>query len=233
MRAFLIAGLGAGLFACNRPPLYITAGLELASAEPAVLHRWSFDPAPHLQSPSSSSPIQITSPHDRFFAVYGRWRIAADATAPSAPYVLEQAKASKEPARILVERIGFRSAVVRARCRAGASASCGVIFGAQNEDDYFVAEVEPATKTVKLSRVVATVEIELARSSVQVTEDQWMAVSVWTRDGDTFVSVDGEVVASSLHDEALARAPMGRVGLWSKGPAVFDDLAAMELTGKH
>jgi hypothetical protein len=229
MRAFLVGLLSAGLFACHRPPLYVTAGLELASAEPAVLHRWSFDPAAHLQPPSAPSPIQVTTPHDRFLAVYGRWRIVEDATAPSAPYVLAQDQTSKEPARILVERIGFRSAIVRARCRG----SCGVIFGAQSEDDYYVAQVDPGEKTVKLSRVVATVEIELARSSVHVEEGRWIGISVWTRDGDTFVSVDGEVVASSLHDELLERAEVGRVGLWSKGPAAFDDLAAMELGGKH
>ena len=68
---------------------------------------------------------------------------------------------------------------------------------------------------------------------MNVDPDRWATIKVWTRDGDTFVSVDGEIAASSLHDEALAHAPMGRIGLWASGPARFDDLAALELASAH
>jgi len=230
MRVWASAILAASLVGCGRPPVQSTLGLELQSAEPFVLHRWSFDPAPHLQTPEAPSPIQASTPHDRFLAVYGRWRIEKDATAPSAPHVLEQDGTNVEPARILVERLGFKSAIVRTSCRVDApAASCGLVFGARAEDDYYVARVEPANHVVRLVHVVGAVEQELATSSASVDPSRWVQLSVWTRRGDTFVSVDGTVVLSSLAEPQLAATTLGRVGLFAHGPASFDDLAAMEI----
>ncbi|MBI2394344.1 MAG: hypothetical protein HYV09_32540 [Deltaproteobacteria bacterium] len=221
--------LGASL-ACTRPSLQTTRGLDFTLAEPFVLHRWSFDPAPHLATPASPSPIQATTPHDRFLAVHGRWRVEADAAAPSAPHVMSQEQATSVPARILVERLAFEGVSVRAKCRPDdAAATCGVIFGARDESDYFVARVEPSARAVQLSRVVGAVEIPLGVSHVEVAAHEWHEIAVWTRAGDTFVSVDGAVAFSAKLDDA---SPTGRVGLFAEGKASFDDLGAMSLESR-
>ena len=224
MRLFLAATLL--LTSCGRPPpVSPTTGIDIAAAEPRVRYKWSFDPAPHF-APSPPSPIQSTVSHTRLLAVLGSWEVARDENAPSAPFVMKLERADAHPARLLVERLGFTSVSARAKCRIDDTredASCGVIFGARAEDNYFVARIDG--REIRLLHIVGAVELELGKSTALVERATFHDVMVWARGGDAFVSLDGALQFSAKIDEI----PLSRVGLFARGDASFDDLSAMAL----
>jgi hypothetical protein len=211
---------------CGRPPENPTAGYELVHAELGVKHRWSFDPAPHFP-PSSPSPIEVTAPRDRFLAVLGRWEVERDDSAPSAPHVMRQRRDDQRASRILVQHLGFGGVQATVKCRLNGDegdASCGLIFAARAEDDYLVARID--AREIRLVRVTGAVETELARSRAEplATARAWHEATVWARGGDVFVHLDGEVALS-----ARTEADLGRIGLFARGDASFDDLVAVAL----
>jgi hypothetical protein len=211
---------------CGRPPVLPTTQVDISLAEPRVRYKWSFDPAPHLGTPSSPSPIQSTVPRTRLLAVLGAWGVQRDDNAPSAPHVMKLERSDSHAARLLVERLGFTSVSARVKCRIDdmrEDASCGVIFGARAEDDYFVARIDG--HEIRLLHVVGAVETELGKSTALVDRASFHDVMVWTRGGDAFVSLDGALSFSAkMPDIGIAR-----VGLWARGDASFDDLSAMQL----
>lgn len=227
MRLSLAATLVSGVLvsSCARPPVNPTTGIDLTAAEPRVRYKWSFDPAPHF-APSPPSPIQSTGSRTRLLAVLGRWEVARDEHAPSAPHVMKLERGDAHPARLLVERLGFTSVSARAKCRIDDTrddASCGVIFGARAEDDYFVARIDGSE--IQLLHIVGAVEVELGKASAVVDRSTFHDVMVWARGGDAFVSLDGALAFSAKLDAV----PLARVGLFARGDASFDDLSAMAL----
>lgn len=225
MRWLVALGVISCVVSCGRPPVNPTTGIDLTAAEPRVRYKWSFDPAPHF-APSPPSPIQATTPHTRLLAVLGNWQVEKDASAPSAPYVMKLERNDSHAARLLVERLGFSSVSARAQCRIDSArddASCGVIFGARSEDDYFVVRLDLGQ--LRLLHIVGAVETELGNSSAAIERGSFHDVMVWARGGDVFVSLDG-AMAFSAKIEVL---PLSRVGLYAVGDASFDDLSAMAL----
>lgn len=226
MRKLLLALIALGSFSCGKPPLNPTSQVDISLAEPRVRYKWSFDPAPHLGTPSSPSPIQSTVSRTRLLAVLGDWQVSRDDNAPSAPHVMKLERADAHPARLLVERLGFTSVSARAKCRidgARDDASCGVIFNARAEDDYYVARIDGSE--IRLLHVVGAVETELGKSTAVVERGTFHDVMVWTRGGDAFVSLDGAMAFSAK----VPDVGISRVGLWARGDASFDDLSAMQL----
>jgi len=185
-------------------------------------YKWSFDPAPHF-APSPPSPIQSTVDRTRFLAVLGKWRIDRDDSAPSAPHVMKQERADGHASRILVELLGFKGVTAKTKCRLDGAlddASCGVVFGARAEDDYLVARIEDGH--VRVLEVRGAVEQELATATMTTTRHQWHELAVSYRGGEVSVSVDGGVVVSAK----LPEVGLGRIGLFARGDASFDDLSA-------
>jgi hypothetical protein len=211
--------------ACARPPENPTSGVDIVAAAPFVKYRWSFDPAPHFP-PSPPSPIESTASRTRFLAVLGKWGIERDESAPSSPHLMRQRREDGHPSRLLVEQLGFAAVTATAKCRidgAREDGSCGVVFAARSESDYFVARIDD--RGVQLAHVGGAIETVLGSYAASLARDQWHALEVSSRDGFITVSVDGTLAVS----KQAPTSEFGRIGLFAKGNASFDDLTAISL----
>lgn len=211
--------------ACGRPPENPTSGVDVVAARPGTTYRWSFDPAPHF-APSPPSPIESTSSRTRFLAVLGKWNVERDETAPSAPHVMRQYRADGHRSRLLVEQLGFDGVVATTKCRIDGpteDASCGIVFAARSESEYAVARIDD--RGVHLAYVSGETEMALGDFAAPVARRKWHEVRVWARGQTIEVSLDGGV---ALHVDVPAPG-FGRIGLFAKGDASFDDLSAASL----
>jgi len=227
MRSLALATLALAMIGgCHGTPIATTYHLDAKAAEVGTTYRWAFDPAPHF-SPSPPSPIQATTPHDRFFAVLGRWHVERDDSAPSAPHVLRQDRryASHEAPRILVEHLSFASFRLRATCKVDGEGSCGVVFHAKDGEEYLAARLDPSSREVKLVRVLGDTESVVERSTVAIApSDGWHQLDVTVHGHDAYVSVDGSLAFSAVLPDGGA----GLIGLAHRGEGVasFDDFEA-------
>ncbi len=229
MRSLALVGLALAALAtasCHRTPAATTYHFDAKAAEPGTTYRWAFDPAPHF-APSPPSPIQATTPHERFFAVLGRWHVERDESAPSAPHVLRQDRVYKshEAPRILVEHLAFASFRIKATCKVEGDGSCGVVFHAKDGEEYLSARFDPRTREVVLVRVLGDGETVLEKSTSPMgVSDEWHALEVTVHGRDAYVTVDGTLAFSAV----LPESGGGLIGLAHRGEGVasFDDLEA-------
>jgi hypothetical protein len=218
----VLAALTATACSSRAPVLRTTAGDDTRVPK-GTTYRWTFDePVP---SPGTG---EIPVPRARtFVGVLGHWAIVGDADAPSAPGVYRQDSrySGSDTPRVLVSDLVFRDLAAHVRCRpdAGVAAEgCGLVFDARGSDDYLVARADAIDHTVRLVRVQAGEEREIASAPALVTPHVWHELALRTRGERIAVDWDGVRVVEAVE---WTRGG-GKIGLATSADAVssFDDL---------
>jgi hypothetical protein len=207
--------LGAG---CQSTPTTFTTGGPEVMAERGRPYQFSFDDA--------AGPLPAAMSN-----VLGQWTRSPDATAPSGPNVLQQGGQFSNPdyPRVLVNELTFQDATVSVRCRMDAGSidrACGLMFRAQDSDNYYVTRANALESNIRFYRVVAGSRMQLASANKEVTSGAWHLLEATTAGDEITVRWDGEQVMRS-RDATFAK---GKIGLWTKADSVtaFDDLEATE-----
>jgi hypothetical protein len=219
VKARLLRVLALLIGACAKPtPTRFTAGGDEVPAEPARTYRWSFDDA------------SVGAPPADCISVLGDWTIASEPTAPSAPNVLRQTGAYKNPdfPRILIKGLTFTDLTLRVRCRPESGTidrACGLVFRARDSDNYYLTRANALEDNVRLYRVVNGDRQEFASADLKVTSGEWHTLEVTARGTRLEVSWDGRTVLEAS-DATFAK---GKIGLWTKADSItaFDDLEAV------
>jgi hypothetical protein len=219
MKARIVRVLALLIGACAKPtPTRFTTGGDDVAAEPARTYRWSFD-----------DTIVGSLPADHV-SVLGDWAVENDPTAPSAPNVLRQTGAFKNPdfPRVFVKGLTFTDLTLRVRCRAekgDIDRACGLVFRAKDSDNYYLTRANALEDNVRLYRIVHGDRQELASADLKVTSGEWHTLEVTARGSKLEVSWDGRMVLEA-QDTTFAK---GKIGLWTKADSVtaFDDLEAV------
>ncbi|TXH23641.1 MAG: hypothetical protein E6Q99_07725 [Elusimicrobia bacterium] len=179
--------------------------------------KWSFD-----------ADSQGTLPAD-FINVLGAWQVAADPTAPSAANVLRQSGSfnNSDFPRVLVRDLSFGDLKLKVRCRpesGSADQACGLVFRAQDSDNYFITRANALEASVNLYRVLQRERQFITGASANVTAGTWQALEVVAQGSAITVSWNGAQLISAT-DATYAR---GKIGLWTKADSVtaFDELEA-------
>lgn len=202
--------------ACGRADTFSMGGQD--TPVPAGQTKgWSFD-----------ADAQGTLPAD-FISVLGDWKVASEATAPSGANVLRQSGSfnNSDFPRLLVRDLSFGDLKLKVRCRpesGSADQACGLIFRAQDSDNYFITRANALEASVNLYRVVQRERQFITGASANVTAGTWHTLEVAAQGSAITVSWDGTQLISTT-DTTYAR---GKIGLWTKADSVtaFDDLEA-------
>jgi hypothetical protein len=204
--------------ACQTPsPTTFTTGGGDSPAEKGKTYRWSFDDTAVGALPAD------------FINVLGEWKIEAERSAPSAPNVLRQRGAFKDPdfPRVIVKDLTFTDLTVRVRCRperGSIDEACGLIFRLKDSDNYFITRANALEGNVRLYRVVNGDRQQFGSANAMVAAGQWHTLAVSAR--GTALSVTWDDVAVISENDATFTS--GKIGVWTKADSVtaFDDLEA-------
>ena len=148
MKARILRVLALLAGACSKPtPTRFTTGGDELAAEPARTYRWSFDDVTAGGLPAD------------YIAVLGDWTVANETTAPSAPNVLRQTGAYKNPdfPRVMIKGLTFTDLTLRVRCRpeqGNIDRACGLMFRARDSDNYYLTRANALEDNVRLYRIV-------------------------------------------------------------------------------
>ncbi|TMQ10771.1 MAG: hypothetical protein E6J90_31430 [Deltaproteobacteria bacterium] len=205
--------------ACAKPtPTRFTTGGDDVRAEPARTYRWGFDDAAVGDLPTD------------YISVLGDWKVESDPSAPSAPNVLRQTGAFKNPdfPRVLVKGLTFTDLTMRVRCRpekGDVDRACGLVFRAKDSDNYYLTRANALEDNVRLYRVVNGDRQQFASADLKVTAGEWHTLEATARGAKLEVSWDGRTVLEAS-DATFVK---GKIGLWTKADSVtaFDDLEAV------
>ena len=164
----------------------------------------------------------------------GRWEVATDAKAVSAPNVLSRIpldKQSSAPQVIFLDGIEATNLDMTVRIKAlsgGDGQGGGVVFRAEDDRNYYVVWLSPQEKLVRLDRVVNGEVKPLQDLSVETLEvDKWHALRLTIRGSDMEAIFDNRQFISAREKAwEFGRYKKGKVGLWARGPAVtyFDNV---------
>lgn len=200
---------------CGSTAGHFTTGGPEVGADPAKTYNWSFD-----GDPTGALPADLID-------VLGLWQVATETTAPSPPHVLRQAGsfADGDFPRVLVKSLTWSDVTVRVRCRPESGATdraCGLIFRAQDSDNYYVTRANALEGNVRLYHVIAGDRVQFASADRPVSAGQWHTLEATAKGTAITVKWDGEVVIQAT-DSTFAK---GRVGLWTKADSAtaFDEL---------
>jgi hypothetical protein len=100
--------------------------------------------------------------------------------------------------------------------------ACGLLFRAEDSDNYFITRANALEDNVRLYRVVGGDRQEFASANRTVSSDAYHTLEVDARGTHIEITWDGEVVISD-DDSTFAR---GAIGVWTKADSKvrFDDL---------
>jgi hypothetical protein len=205
------------LVGCTSPTHFTTAGGETPAVR-GTLYSFGFDDA------TGALPANLSN-------VLGDWTRVADATAPSGPNVLRQTGEfyNADFPRVLVNDLTFTNATARVKCRpddGDTDRACGLVFRAQDSDNYYLTRANALEGNVNFYKVVSGSRMEITGANRNVASGQWHTLEAETNGDETVVRWDGEEVIRS-HDGTFAK---GKVGLWTKADSItsFDDLEGVE-----
>ncbi len=205
----------------RKSKIWLVAGLAgftcmAVMAAEKTIKKWNFD---------SDKPGEIAS---GFKSGAGEWKVIADETAPSKPYVLAQlAKNDEQTFNIVLLsepvaknvdlQVKFR--VVGGKVDQGG----GVIWRARDAKNYYLCRYNPLESNIRVYKVLDGVRTII--HSVEDVEEApgWQSMRVVTNGKRLEGHLNGEA-RFSITNEAIPDA--GQVGLWSKADAQthFDDL---------
>ena len=172
--------------------------------------------------------------HDRagmigpdFYSATGRWKVQANATAPSKPNVLAQlARNSRDTFNTaLVVGASYRDLDVSVKMRAiGGSAEQGggVLLRARDSRNYYVVCYNPLDGNFRLYKVVNNSRVELGSATI-MNIPGWHTLRVVLSDDHFICYFDG---TKYLDRRDASYAEAGQIGLWTRADAqtYFDDM---------
>jgi hypothetical protein len=197
--------------------------LQAASAEDL---RFGFDrePAGH---PPPGWTIAATDPGGPL----AEWQIKADPEAPSAPNVLAITTIHDDSGGVFnlcwVREVVFQDGVIEAIVRADSGRKDqggGLIWRAQDADNYYVARFNPLEDNFRLYSVKEGRRKQLASAAgLGVKSGEWFKLKIVHQGDKIEAYLNGRKYLEAT-DSTLTRA--GGIGFWSKADAAssFDDL---------
>lgn len=155
-----------------------------------------------------------------------RWRVVADATAPSPPNVLQQSGEATYPICLKEEsRLVDGFVEVKLKQVSGKEDQAGgVIWRARDTDNYYVVRANALEDNITIYHTIKGRRVAFKNVNHPVKAGVWHTLRVDFL-GERFrVTFDGETVIEA-HDGRLTDA--GKVGVWTKADSVtlFDDFS--------
>lgn len=203
--------------------------VALVMTGPAVsmdikIQEWRFDKDPPGSIPAGFVPGTLNSGA-------GRWQVANDPKAPSAPNVLVRqgtGQAAKDQI-IFIDGLEAGSLDLTLRIKSatvGDGQGGGVVFRAVDERNYYVIWLSPLEKLLRLDKVVNGQVTHLQDLSVDSAEPgKWHTLRVLIN-GPLMEAIFNNRQYLSGREEtwAFGTYKKGKIGLWAKGdaPMYFD-----------
>ncbi len=166
-----------------------------------------------------------------FTGEVGDWKVVADATAPSPPYVFAQTARNRGSTfnLALVDGSRYKDLVISVKMRAVAGKEDqggGLVWRVKDAKNYYVARYNPLEDNYILYKVVKGRRLEIKGATLKKVEG-WHTLTV-SMEGDRIECLlDGK---KYLEAEDSAFREAGKIGLWTKSDAQthFDDLTVSE-----
>ena len=195
------------------------AALALAAVSRAPSETATFDTAEPGEAPAGWTASQTGSGQ-------ARWIVVADATAPSRPNVLQQSGVADYPVCIK-DATSLKDGFVEVKFKPVSGKedqAGGVLWRAQDVDNYYVARANALEDNVTIYHTVNGRRTEKKRVNVKVGPMQWHTLRVDFQGNHFTVTLDGRV-ALDWQDDTFKDA--GRVGVWTKADSLtlFDDFS--------
>lgn len=199
---------------------------EKAATSPAVF-RLSFD-----ELTPGGIPPGWTIAAIRPGGSLAEWQVRADPKAPSAPHVLAITKIHNDSGDVFnlcwTSAVKFRDGAIEASLRADSGKEDqggGLIWRAQDADNYYVARYNPLEDNFRLYSVRDGRRKQLASADISgVKSGQWFRLKIVQQGEKIEAYLDGQKYLEVM-DKTFPDA--GGIGFWSKADAAssFDDLA--------
>jgi hypothetical protein len=153
-----------------------------------------------------------------------RWAVAADASAPSAPNVLEQSGSGAFP-WCVDKQASLADGFVEVKMKpvsGGEDQAGGVVWRWKDGDNYYVARANALEGNVSLYHTTAGRRVTIKYVDAPVARGEWHTLRVEFSGRRIRVIFDG-VARIEVEDAHIAGA--GAVGVWTKADSVtrFDD----------
>ena len=153
-----------------------------------------------------------------------KWTIEKDESAPSKPNVLKQSGEATYPV-CLKDNTSLQDGFVEVKFKPVSGKddqAGGVIWRAQDADNYYIARANALEDNVTIYHTVNGRRTERKRASAKVVSNQWHTLRVEFQGNRFSVVLDGQK-AFDWVDDTFKDA--GKVGVWTKADSVtvFDD----------
>jgi hypothetical protein len=155
-----------------------------------------------------------------------KWTIEKDDTAPSKPNALKQSGEATYPV-CLKEGTSLKDGFVEVKFKpiAGKEDQAGgVIWRAQDADNYFIARANALEDNVTIYHTIKGKRVSFKNVNTRVTSGTWHTLRVDFSGNKFTVTFDGKRVIEAS-DNSFSDA--GKVGVWTKADSVtlFDDFS--------
>lgn len=215
----LLLLLATGCGKDSSPTNFTDGGLSTL-AEKGKSYRWAFD------------DTKVGTIPENFFNVLGTWGVAPDSDAISSPNVFRQSGQFKgdDFPRVIIKDLIFSNFNLKVRCRPESGKidqACGLLFRAQDSNNYYIARANALEGNINFYRVVNGNRQEVKSAGGSVSTGAWHTLEVNANANHVKLRWDGNEVSST--DDSTFQS--GNIGLWTKADSVtaFDDLEATEL----
>jgi hypothetical protein len=157
------------------------------------------------------------------------WKVLEDKTAPKGPKVLAQT-ASEQPGSLfnlcVADNSKFADLDLSVSFKAIAGKKDqggGPVWRFKDENNYYIARMNPLEDNFRLYKVVAGKRIQLATADVTAAEGKWHTLRVVQKGNRIQTWFNGKMY-HDVKDDTFTEA--GKIGLWSKADAqtYFDDI---------
>lgn len=155
-----------------------------------------------------------------------KWTVEKDESAPSAPNVLKQSAEGNYPI-CLKDDTKIKDGFVEVKFKPVSGKedqAGGVIWRAQDKDDYYIARANALEDNVTIYHVIKGKRVSFKNTGTKVAGNQWHTLRVDFSGNKFMVTFDGKKVIEAS-DDSFTDA--GQVGLWTKADSVtlFDDFS--------
>ncbi len=152
------------------------------------------------------------------------WRVEPDSSAPSKPNVHKQSGVATYPV-CLRNDTQLKDGFVEVKFKAVSGKedqAGGVVWRAQDADNYFVCRANALKDNVRIYHIVKGKRTQFGNADVKVPARQWHTLRVGFSGAKTTVFFNGKRLFEA-EDQTFTQA--GRVGVWTKADSVtlFDD----------
>lgn len=176
--------------------------------------RWSF-----TEEGASVHELGLATPID----LAGAWRLEDHAHATGGRALVNYAGIADGPPALALSNVRARDVRAATRCKVdGDGTACGLVFRFHDDQRFYVAHADQASREVSLAVVIDGLERRIAHVPADVGGN-WQNLAIEARGTELSVSWNGERVIA-VRDATLSDA--GRVGLWapSASMVLFDEL---------